>query len=112
MPRRHAPRVCPTPGCPNDQPCRTHARKPWTGTNRTNRTSTTGWRTKRRRILARDRYTCYQCGQHADQVDHLTPVAEGGTDDPANLGAICGTCHDRKTKAEAARGRARARRSA
>lgn len=31
-------------------------------------------------------------------VDHIKPVAEGGTDDPANLRLLCGRCHKRVTK--------------
>jgi 5-methylcytosine-specific restriction protein A len=39
----------------------------------------------------------------AAQVDHITPVAEGGTDADSNLQAICKACHDLKTQAEAKR---------
>lgn len=31
-------------------------------------------------------------------VDHIKPIAEGGTDDPANLRLLCGRCHKRVTK--------------
>ena len=34
----------------------------------------------------------------ATEVDHIVPVAEGGTDDPSNLQAINKVCHKRKTK--------------
>lgn len=38
------------------------------------------------RILARDKFTCQYCGRSAPdvklQVDHITPVAAGGTADP------------------------------
>lgn len=63
----------------------------------------------RPRILKRDDWICYVCGQPgADQVDHITPRAEGGSDEDWNLAAIHGTpCHRDKTLAEAARGRAR-----
>lgn len=30
-------------------------------------------------------------------VDHILPVIEGGTDDPANLRLLCGRCHKRIT---------------
>ena len=60
----------------------------------------------RQHILQRDNHTCH-CGQPATQIDHITPVAEHGTDHPHNLQAICTNCHNTKTKAEAARGRAR-----
>ena len=32
--------------------------------------------TFRIRILARDSYTCYYCGQDADQVDHVIPISK------------------------------------
>ncbi len=51
------------------------------------------WRRLRRTILERDGYRCVWCGSPATQVDHLTPKAHGGTDDPANLGASCGSCN-------------------
>jgi 5-methylcytosine-specific restriction endonuclease McrA len=38
-------------------------------------------------------------------VDHITPKAEGGTDDHDNLQSICTECHDAKTQAEAQRAR-------
>lgn len=63
----------------------------------------------RPRILKRDNYTCYICGlPGANQVDHKTPRAEGGSDEDWNLAAIHDTpCHLNKTLEEAARGRAR-----
>jgi 5-methylcytosine-specific restriction protein A len=73
------------------------------------RENTAEWKRTRTRVLARDKGICYVCGHpNADQVDHKTPLAEGGTDDDDNLGAIHGIpCHRDKTLAEAARGRAR-----
>lgn len=63
----------------------------------------------RPRILKRDNWTCYVCGlAGADQVDHINPRAEGGSDEDRNLAAIHGIpCHRDKTLAEAARGKAR-----
>jgi hypothetical protein len=50
-----------------------------------------------RAVLARDGHRCRECGAtHGLHVHHLQPVAWGGTDDPANLAAVCGTgnaCH-------------------
>ena len=59
-----------------------------------------GWASIRRRILARDNHTCYRCGAPARDVDHLTPVARGGSHDDVNLAAICKPCHDIKSRAE------------
>jgi 5-methylcytosine-specific restriction protein A len=70
------------------------------------------WRRKRDAVLKRDGYLC-QCESCqaddnvpllADEVDHIVPIAEGGTDDMSNLQAQNRHCHKRKTKAEAARG--------
>lgn len=34
------------------------------------------------------------------EVDHIRPIWNGGTDDPANLVALCGSCHKEKTYKE------------
>lgn len=63
-------------------------------------------------VLRRDNYTCRYC-RSADEpltVDHVLPVALGGTDDPTNLLAACRDCNagkastspDAATAAEAA----------
>jgi len=48
-------------------------------------------------ILARDGYRCQYCGASAPAVtlhiDHIVPVAKGGTDDPENLITACETCN-------------------
>ena len=44
----------------------------------------------------------------AAQLDHITPLCEGGTDERANLQALCACCHALKSAAEA-RKRARER---
>jgi 5-methylcytosine-specific restriction endonuclease McrA len=50
-----------------------------------------------RAVLARDGHRCRHCGTtHGLHVHHLQPVAWGGTDDPANLAAVCSigdACH-------------------
>lgn len=49
-------------------------------------------RTLRRAVLARDGWTCAYCGvcsRRRAQVDHIRPVAAGGTDDMANLTCLC-----------------------
>lgn len=55
--------------------------------------STRTWRKVRVLILARDRYTCQLCGQPAQHVDHIMPLAEGGTDAARNLRATCADCN-------------------
>lgn len=74
---------------------------------------------KAQRIIVRDHGVCYLCHHHgATQVDHVVPWAEWSrTDmsvhDQSNLAAVhggvpcpvCGaSCHEDKSKAEAARG--------
>lgn len=60
------------------------------------------WDRRRKRILRRDQGICYICGAlGADEVDHVIPVSQGGGDEDENLAAIHGTCHAKKTQAEA-----------
>lgn len=48
-------------------------------------------------VLRRDNHTCRYCGGVAPDVvltvDHVTPTALGGTDDPSNLVAACRDCN-------------------
>lgn len=79
------------------------------------------WRTLKRRVARRDNGCCYQCGiQQADDsedsdeaghvLDHITPIAEGGSvESMDNLGLLCTSCDEVKSKAEALRGSERAR---
>lgn len=59
--------------------------------------------TKRLRyeVLRRDNHTCRYCGATPPDVkltvDHVTPVALGGTDEPANLVAACADCNAGKS---------------
>jgi 5-methylcytosine-specific restriction protein A len=69
-----------------------------------------GWPALRRRVLQRDGWRCYLCGGPATEVDHLVPAHRGGTDEEANLAAICGGCHLTKTAREAQAARLHRRR--
>ena len=65
----------------------------------------TAWDKIRKQIMQRDGYLCQPCRRQgrptpAKAVDHITPKAKDGTDDPDNLQAICNDCHKAKTKAE------------
>lgn len=52
-------------------------------------------------VLRRDNHTCRYCGGTAPDVkltvDHVTPVALGGSDDPRNLVAACRDCNAGKS---------------
>lgn len=48
-------------------------------------------------VLRRSGFRCSYCGIGAPdaflQIDHIVPVARGGTNDPANLTAACQRCN-------------------
>src|SRR5689334_17344662 len=48
------------------------------------------------------------CTKPSTEDDHVVPWFEGGTDADHNHQGMCSPCHSIKTKAEAARARARA----
>ena len=70
------------------------------------------WRRTREEVLKRDSYLC-QCEdckrlervRPAHEVDHVVPLAQGGTDSLSNLAAINHDCHRVKTLKESAAGR-------
>ena len=55
--------------------------------------STRAWRQTQAMVLYRDAYRCQLCDRAAVEVDHIVPVLDGGTDDPANLRPLCHECH-------------------
>lgn len=60
------------------------------------------WVRLRDRVMKRDQYLCRSCRKKglveiATEVDHITPKANGGTDDLSNLQALCSSCHKEKT---------------
>lgn len=55
------------------------------------------------KILKRDNYTCVKCGQSPAknnavelEIDHITPVSKGGTNDIENLQTLCRNCNQGK----------------
>ena len=61
------------------------------------------WVKLRARILRRDSHLCQPClakgrPTPATEVHHIRAKADGGTDDAANLTAICRECHDEATR--------------
>jgi len=61
------------------------------------RTITDGLYKLRMQIFERDNFTCQLCGRSTPDVklelDHIKPVAEGGTDNPENLRTTCYACN-------------------
>jgi len=56
------------------------------------------WLEVREKALERDGYRCVKCGRPANEVDHIVPIALGGSMfDLNNLQSLCSECHKRKT---------------
>ncbi|MFF4557178.1 HNH endonuclease [Streptomyces sp. NPDC001422] len=104
MPR--AKSICLFAGCLSitvrDGRCDEHQlRKSWDRTSARNRDRPRDWTRRRARVLARDRFTCQKCGARTDlEVDHLVPVARGGSWELSNLWVLCRPCHRSKTYGE------------
>jgi 5-methylcytosine-specific restriction protein A len=66
--------------------------------SRNPRSISTGTRT---RVMERDGFRCRRCGATPDRaqlvVDHVVPVAKGGTADPSNLQTLCEPCNAGKS---------------
>ncbi|MGZ9568790.1 HNH endonuclease [Alcaligenes nematophilus] len=63
------------------------------------------WRRQRKAALQRDYHQCRPCAAkgavtYGNEVDHIIPKFQGGTDDLENLQTICKDCHDEKTRRE------------
>lgn len=53
--------------------------------------------TRRQRVLERDGHRCQECGAtELLEIDHVVPVAHGGTEDESNLQVLCEKCNNRK----------------
>lgn len=113
------PKACSKPGClayaVRNGRCISHRLlyKPWAsnqGKSRHERGYDSRWYRIRKMIMVRDGYLCKPCQREgmltkADEVDHIVPKSQGGTDDVANLEAICKCCHKVKTQSESKNGR-------
>ena len=67
------------------------------------------WRSLKTAVMQEHGGICHVCGlSGGDEMDHVIPQSEGGTDDPANLRPIhARPCHTTKTAQEANRARHR-----
>jgi 5-methylcytosine-specific restriction endonuclease McrA len=52
-----------------------------------------GWTTTRKKVLAAKGRACWWCGAWANTVDHVRPLALGGSDDMSNLVPACARCN-------------------
>lgn len=109
-------KACSRHGCPNlvarpgASQCPAHDPGAWGGPTldeRRARTKTPEHRRDREIVRKRDHELCYLCATHAPngQMDHVIPVAEGGTDKLVNKAWICRPCHQAKSSREGAAAR-------
>jgi 5-methylcytosine-specific restriction endonuclease McrA len=56
----------------------------------------THYKKLREKILNRDNFTCYWCGQEATTADHLIPISKGGISAEDNMVAACHRCNSGK----------------
>ena len=55
------------------------------------------WKNIRKQVFERDPHKCKQCGSTDNLViDHLIPLARGGTNDLDNLQILCKSCNRKK----------------
>ncbi|MBV6624705.1 MAG: HNH endonuclease [Rivularia sp. (in: Bacteria)] len=52
-------------------------------------------------VFERDKYQCQSCGKQKEEasltIDHIIPLARGGSNDISNLQILCFTCNRKKT---------------
>ncbi|MEW1672028.1 HNH endonuclease [Streptomyces noursei] len=108
MPRARS--ICMSVGCTSvtvrSGRCEDHAppKRGWR-TSARNKTRPGDFHKRRAAVLARDHFTCQRCGARDDlEVDHLMPIARGGTWELSNLWVLCRHCHRHKTYFEDRRG--------
>ena len=107
MPRRPQ-RPCSYPGCPNrcdGQYCEEHESIMNRRYNKFFRSADSNKKYGRAWKRIRDRYVhkhplCEQClkeGRYVavEEVHHIVPLAEGGSNDESNLMSLCRSCHEK-----------------
>ena len=58
------------------------------------------YRKLRRRVLREEPLCRAGCGRASVEVDHITPLARGGSHHRQNLQGLCRTCHSQKSVRE------------
>lgn len=107
MPRKPQ-RPCRFPGCPNLTDgvyCEEHARQMEQHYEKFQRGYSPGKRYGRAWKRIRDRYVhkhplcelCLKEGRYVavEEVHHIVPLAEGGSNDESNLMSLCRSCHEK-----------------
>src|SRR3990167_6086444 len=97
-------RPCPTPYCPELQPCSQHTHGPFATAQRsTTLYHTTRWQQERKAQLQREPY-CRACGGKANTADHVTPHRGNAVLfwNRSNLQSLCRRCSNAKTGREVA----------
>ena len=59
--------------------------------------------TKKKYVASRQNWTCNECGSMLTawfEIDHITRLEYGGSNDASNLVALCRNCHGKKTAME------------
>ena len=55
----------------------------------------------RKYVFERDNYQCQSCGisnkEARLQIDHIIPLAKGGSNDMSNLQTLCSDCNQQKS---------------
>lgn len=44
-------------------------------------------------IFIRDGHRCAECGGYGNEIDHIQPRVQGGSDHPSNLRVLCAACN-------------------
>ena len=83
------------PGHPNERACRICLlARAKAGTQRRDALGIKRLRKRRRAaFMEAAAYRCHWCGGHANTIDHIVPIIDGGTDEPDNLVAACRSCN-------------------
>lgn len=102
--------VCSTLVHDGGQRCVTHARKVWSKYADAPQRITGRRLQKMRDALFAREPLCRLCAKQGHTTlatirDHIVPLAEGGTDEDANIQPICAGCDEVKSKSERLRGR-------